>query len=174
LNTKEVSIIHSSMTFIPPAELLVPQSNQAPRLRGRMRMRQVECRNDIHTFTPGFLALYESLKPAEEHKTKQQQLVDSLTKSITKEWPNAQLHLYGSCANSFGSSHSDVDVCLQMDIGTGSTVEILLRLAEILQTDNFESVKVSLLCIILDFYNWIMQHSCSKSRLSVLHCIILP
>ncbi|GJM90060.1 hypothetical protein PR202_ga06302 [Eleusine coracana subsp. coracana] len=125
-----------------PIENLMPQSNnQAPRSRGRMRRRQVECRGDIDTFTPGLIALYESLKPSEEHKSKQQQLVDSLTKSVSKEWPNAQLHLYGSCANSFGTSHSDVDVCLQMEIGTGSTVEILLRLAEILRTDNFESVE---------------------------------
>lgn len=132
----------------------MPQSNnQAPRSRGRMRSRQVECRTDIDSFTSGFLALYESLKPSEEHKIKQQQLLDSLTKSISKEWPNAQLHLYGSCANSFGTSHSDVDVCLQMEIGTGSAVEILLRLAEILQADNFASVEVSLLCICSEFYN---------------------
>ncbi|TVU33612.1 hypothetical protein EJB05_25437, partial [Eragrostis curvula] len=126
----------------PIENLLMPQSNQAPRLRGRMRRRQVECRHDIDTFTPGFIELYESLKPSEEHKSKQQQLVDSLAKSVSKEWPNAQMHLYGSCANSFGTAHSDVDVCLEMEIGTGSAVEILLRLAEILRTeDKFESVE---------------------------------
>lgn len=106
-----------------------------------MRRRQVECRRDIDTFAPGFLALYESLKPSEEHKSKQQQIMDSLAKSISKEWPNARLHLYGSCANSFGTSYSDVDVCLQMEVGTESNVEILLKLAEMLRADNFESVE---------------------------------
>ncbi|KAL6848544.1 hypothetical protein ACP4OV_021838 [Aristida adscensionis] len=123
------------------SEDLMSQLNQAPSLRGRTQRRQVECRSDIDTFTADLLALYESLKPSEEHKSKQKQLVDSLAKSVRKEWPNAQLHLYGSCANSFGSSHSDVDVCLEMDVGTESAPEILLRLAEILRTDNFENVE---------------------------------
>ncbi|CAN6236947.1 unnamed protein product [Urochloa humidicola] len=123
-----------------PSEL-VSQSNQVPNLRGRMRRRQVECRPDIDTFTPGLLALYESLKPSEEHKSKQRQLVDSLTKSVSKEWPNAQLHLYGSSANSFGTSHSDVDVCLEMETGTESAVEVLLKLADVLRADNFNNVE---------------------------------
>ncbi|XP_062224265.1 UTP:RNA uridylyltransferase 1-like isoform X2 [Phragmites australis] len=124
-----------------PSEHLMSQSNQAPRFQSRMRRWQVECRHDIDNFTPGLLALYESLKPSEEHKSKQKQLVDSLAKSVSKEWPNAQLHLYGSCANSFGTSHSDVDVCLEMEIGTASTAEVLLTLAEILRNDNFENVE---------------------------------
>ncbi|CAO2033874.1 unnamed protein product [Urochloa humidicola] len=124
-----------------PRQQLVSQSNKVPNLRGRTRRWQVECRPDIDTFTPGLLALYESLKPSEEHKSKQQELVDSLTKSVSKEWPNAQLHLYGSCANSFGTSHSDVDVCLEMETGTESTVEVLLKLADVLRADNFDRVE---------------------------------
>ncbi|RCV05745.1 hypothetical protein SETIT_1G108100v2 [Setaria italica] len=123
------------------SEQLVSQSNQAPQLSGRMRRWQVECRPEIDTFTPGLLALYESLKPSEEHKSKQNQLVDSLTKSVSKEWPDAQLHLYGSCANSFGTSHSDVDVCLEMETGTESTAEALLKLADVLRSDNFDNVE---------------------------------
>lgn len=120
-----------------------------PRLRGRARGKQAECRHDIGTFTPGLLALYESLKPSEDHKSKQKQLVDSLAKSVSKEWPNAQLHLYGSCANSFGTSHSDVDVCLEMEIGTESVAEVLLKLADVLRTDGFENVEVK---AFLQFY----------------------
>ncbi|KAM0830967.1 hypothetical protein ACQ4PT_065865 [Festuca glaucescens] len=124
-----------------PNENLVSQSNPLQRLRVKMRGGWVECRHDINAFAPDLLSIYESLKPSEEHKSKQSQLIDSLTKSVSKEWPNAQLHLYGSCANSFGTSHSDVDVCLEIDIGTGSVVELLLRLAEILRTDNFDDVE---------------------------------
>ncbi|OEL21667.1 UTP:RNA uridylyltransferase 1 [Dichanthelium oligosanthes] len=126
---------------LPSEAQIVSQSNQVPQLRGRMRRWQVECRPDIDTFTPGLLALYESLKPSEEHKSNQQQLVDSLSKSVSKEWPNAQLHLYGSCANSFGTSHSDVDVCLEMETGSESIAEVLLKLADVLRTDNFDNVE---------------------------------
>ena len=132
-----------------------------------MRRSQVECRPDIDTFTPGLLALYESLKPSEEHKSKQQQLVDSLAKSVNKEWPNAQLHLYGSSANSFGTSHSDVDVCLEMEIGTASTVEVLVRLADVLRVDNFDNVEVSLCCVLL------LNYAAFSSNLLALLCTLL-
>ena len=133
-----------------------------------MRRSQVECRPDIDTFTPGLLALYESLKPSEEHKSKQQQqLVDSLAKSVNKEWPNAQLHLYGSSANSFGTSHSDVDVCLEMEIGTASTVEVLVRLADVLRADNFDNVEVSLCCVLL------LNYAAFSSNLLALLCTLL-
>jgi DNA polymerase sigma len=105
---------------------------------------QVECRPDIDAFTPGLLALYESLKPSGEHRSKQQHLVESLTMSVSKEWPHARLHLYGSCANSFGTSHSDVDVCLEMETGAESTAEVLLKLADVLRSDNFDNVEVIL------------------------------
>ncbi|CAD6252101.1 unnamed protein product [Miscanthus lutarioriparius] len=110
-------------------------------LQGRTRRPPAECRHDIDAFTPGLLALYESLKPSEEHMSKEKQLVDSLAKSVSKEWPNAQRHLYGSCANSFGTSHRDVDVCLEMEISTEDAVEVLLRLAHVLRTDGFENVE---------------------------------
>jgi DNA polymerase sigma len=103
----------------------------------------VERRHDIDAFTPGLLSLYESLNPSEEHKAKQRQLIESLTNSVSKEWPNAQLHLYGSCANSFGNSHSDVDVCLQIDTAAEENIaELLLALAETLRKDDFDNVEV--------------------------------
>ncbi|OQU84248.1 UTP:RNA uridylyltransferase 1 [Sorghum bicolor] len=123
-----------------PSEV-TPGPDQVPRLQGRMRRPEAECRHDIDTFTPGLLALYESLKPSEEHRSKQKQLVDSLAKSVSKEWPNAQMHLYGSCANSFGTSHSDVDVCLEMETGTQDAIEVLVKLADVLRTDGFENVE---------------------------------
>ncbi|KAJ1277617.1 hypothetical protein BS78_04G017100 [Paspalum vaginatum] len=124
-----------------PSEQLTSRSDQVPRFRGRMRRSEVECRQDIDSFAPGLLALFESLKPSEEHKSRQKQLVDSLAKSVGKEWPSARMHLYGSCANSFGTTHSDVDVCLEMEIGTESTVDVLLKLSDVLRADNFDNVE---------------------------------
>ena len=40
-------------------------------------------------------------------------------------------------------SHRDVDVCLEMEIGTEDAVEVLLRLAHVLRTDGFENVEVN-------------------------------
>jgi len=68
---------------------------------------------------------------------------EAIGRAHVQEWPNAQMHLYGSCANSFGTSHSDVDVCLEMEIGTEGAVEVLLRLADVLRTDGFENVEVN-------------------------------
>ncbi|GFY99593.1 nucleotidyltransferase family protein [Actinidia rufa] len=65
-----------------------------------LRYKQAKC---------SFLAIYESLIPPEEEKGNRKQLLTLLEKLVSKEWPEAQLFLYGSCANSFGVSKSDID-----------------------------------------------------------------
>lgn len=69
----------------------------------------------------------------------------SLKKLVKKEWPDADLHLYGSCANSFGVSNSDIDICLAIDDSETTKADILLRLADILQLNGFQNVQVFLL-----------------------------
>ncbi|XP_042511124.1 UTP:RNA uridylyltransferase 1 isoform X2 [Macadamia integrifolia] len=103
--------------------------------------KRVICRSDIDRLNAPFLAIYESLIPAEEEKAKQKQLMTLLEKLVNKEWPNAQLYLYGSCANSFGVSNSDIDVCLAIDDTDFNKSEILLKLADILQSDNLQNVQ---------------------------------
>jgi len=119
--------------------------------RVRIRRRELECRYDIDSMTPLFLAIYKSLIPADEEKGKQKQLLLTLRNLVNKEWPNAQLHLYGSCANSFGVSKSDIDICLAIDDSNLSKSEILLKLADILQSDNLQNVQVG-----------IIYHSCAR------------
>ncbi|KAJ4954243.1 hypothetical protein NE237_011026 [Protea cynaroides] len=106
----------------------------------RNKRREI-CRSDIDRLNAPFLAIYESLIPAEEEKAKQKQLLTSLEKLVNKEWPDAQLYLYGSCANSFGFSNSDIDVCLSIDDTDITKSEILLKLADILQSDNLQNVQ---------------------------------
>lgn len=65
-----------------------------------------------------------------------------LNKHVTREWPGARLFLYGSYANSFGFRKSDIDVCLAMGDGDIDKSEILLKLADILKSDNLENVQV--------------------------------
>ncbi|XP_059634044.1 UTP:RNA uridylyltransferase 1-like isoform X2 [Cornus florida] len=109
----------------------------------RMRnfKRQIECRADINRLNAPFLAIYESLIPAEEEKAKQKQLLTLLENLVSKEWPEAQLYLYGSCANSFGVSKCDIDVCLAIKDTDVDKSEILLTLADILQSNNLQNVQ---------------------------------
>ncbi|KAK8570459.1 hypothetical protein V6N13_003137 [Hibiscus sabdariffa] len=109
--------------------------------RVRMLKRQMMCRGDIHRLNAPLLAIYESLIPPEEERTKQKQLLALLEKLVCKEWPKAQLFLYGSCANSFGVSKSDIDVCLAFNEDINDKSEILLKLADILQSDNLQNVQ---------------------------------
>ena len=67
-----------------------------------------------------------------------------LDKHVKKEWPEAGLFLYGSCANSFGFRKSDIDVCLAMGDADIDKAEILLKLADILKSDHLENVQVNL------------------------------
>ncbi|XP_042384342.1 UTP:RNA uridylyltransferase 1-like [Zingiber officinale] len=108
--------------------------------RHGMKHRGIECRPDIETLSPGFVSVYESLLPSDVEKENQNLLLKSLTVIINKEWPNVKLHLYGSCANSFGFSNSDVDICLSID-ECESKHDMLLKLADILQSENYQDVE---------------------------------
>ncbi|KAL8195967.1 hypothetical protein R6Q57_024967 [Mikania cordata] len=109
--------------------------------RMRNHRSRTECRGDINRLNAHFLEIYQSLIPPEEEKEKQKQLMALLNKHVTNEWPGARLYLYGSCANSFGFSKSDIDVCLAMGDADVDRSEILLKLADILKSDNLENVQ---------------------------------
>ncbi|KAL8111388.1 hypothetical protein AgCh_019198 [Apium graveolens] len=109
--------------------------------RMRISKRHIKCRRDIHRMNMPFLEIYESLIPSEEEKAKQKQLMALLEKHVNKEWPDARLYLYGSCANSFGFKNSDIDVCLAIDDADVNKSEVLLKLADILQSDNLQNVQ---------------------------------
>ncbi|XP_010523705.1 PREDICTED: UTP:RNA uridylyltransferase 1 [Tarenaya hassleriana] len=109
--------------------------------RLRMLKRHMACRSDIHRLDAPFLAVYQSLNPAEDELEKQKQLMALLEKLVSKEWPQAKLYLYGSCANSFGFPKSDIDVCLAIEDADINKSEMLLKLADILQSENLENVQ---------------------------------
>ncbi|XLR54698.1 hypothetical protein HN51_023166 [Arachis hypogaea] len=109
--------------------------------RQRMYKRQMIRRRDIDNLNVPFLAIYESLIPPEEEKVKQRQLLALLEKLVNKEWPKAQLFIYGSCANSFGVSKSDIDICLAIEEANMEKSDILMKLADILQSDNLQNVQ---------------------------------
>lgn len=109
--------------------------------RERISRRHIKCRGDIDMLKVPLLAIYESLIPPKEEKEKQMQLLTSLEKLVVNEWPCARLCLFGSCANSFGVSNSDLDVCLVHRDADIDKAEILLKLADRLQSANFQNVQ---------------------------------
>uniref|UniRef100_A0A7N0SZT3 RNA uridylyltransferase n=1 Tax=Kalanchoe fedtschenkoi TaxID=63787 RepID=A0A7N0SZT3_KALFE len=109
--------------------------------RMRIYKRQLECRADIFRLDAPLIAIYESLIPTAEEKAKQKQLLTSLEKLVNREWPNTKLYIYGSCANSFGVSKSDIDICFALEGADNNKPEILLRLAEILESENLTNVQ---------------------------------
>ncbi|KAI4367937.1 hypothetical protein MLD38_016559 [Melastoma candidum] len=109
--------------------------------KARTYKRFMQCRLDIGWLCNPLLAIYESLIPTEEEKVKQKQLLALLEKLVNKEWPEARLYIYGSCGNSFGVRNSDIDVCLEIQSGDIDKSELLLKLADILQSDNLQDVK---------------------------------
>ncbi|PIN04401.1 RNA uridylyltransferase [Handroanthus impetiginosus] len=86
--------------------------------------------------------VFGSLVPADAEKIKQKQLLSRLEKLVTQEWPDARLDTYGSCNNSFVFSNSDIDVSLAMENKDVSKGQIVLKLADILKSKNFQNVKV--------------------------------
>ncbi|KAK4743526.1 hypothetical protein SAY87_001527 [Trapa incisa] len=112
-------------------------------LSQRMRnlRRTMMCRSDVNMLSGHFLFIYDSLRPPDEEKARQKQLLSLLERLVTKEWPEARLYLYGSCANSFGVCKSDIDVCLTIQDAEIDKSEFLLKLADILQADNLQNVQ---------------------------------
>ncbi|PPE00555.1 hypothetical protein GOBAR_DD02427 [Gossypium barbadense] len=100
-------------------------------------------RSDILRLNSPLLAIYESLIPPVEEKAKQKQLLALLEKLVCKEWPEAWLYLYGSCENSFEVSKSEIDICLAFNEDIHDKSEILLKLADILQSDNLQNVQAN-------------------------------
>jgi len=137
-----VNVIYSCSIYYQDARSSDSRGQQILSQRARTYKRLIVCRRDIDVYNVPFLAIYESLIPPEEEKLKQKQLVALLEKLVSKEWPAAKLYLYGSCANSFGVSKSDIDVCLAIEEADLDKAKIIMKLADILQSDNLQNVQV--------------------------------
>jgi len=58
--------------------------------------------------------LASTLQPAAADTARQTACFERVRAMVTKEWPDAQLLMYGSCANGFGGHSSDIDTCLAL------------------------------------------------------------
>jgi DNA polymerase sigma len=59
-------------------------------------------------------ALAATLQPAAADTARQKACFERVSAMVQKEWPDAQLLMYGSCANGFGGHSSDIDTCLAL------------------------------------------------------------
>lgn len=76
-------------------------------------------------------ALVTSLQPSEQHRAAQKAVFERVEALVRREWPDAQLLMYGSCANSFGGANSDVDTCLALRSAQGGRGESQQQLVEL-------------------------------------------
>ena len=59
-------------------------------------------------------ALVQTLQPSETDTSRQMECFSRLRALLLREWQDAELHMYGSCANGFGGPSSDIDTCLAL------------------------------------------------------------
>jgi DNA polymerase sigma len=69
---------------------------------------------DAATLSRDLNALAASLAPAPEDSARQASCFERVRAMVVAEWPDAQLLMYGSCANGFGGAVSDIDTCLAL------------------------------------------------------------
>jgi DNA polymerase sigma len=91
------------------------------------------------------LCCLQALIPSQEEKKKQRQFLAHLDSLVCSDWPGAKLFLYGSCANDFGVCNSDIDVCLAVDDENFTKAQLVVKMAEILRSDNMQNVQVGML-----------------------------
>jgi DNA polymerase sigma len=69
---------------------------------------------DAATLSRELAALAASLAPAPADSARQESCFQRVRAMVMAEWPDAQLLMYGSCANGFGGAVSDIDTCLAL------------------------------------------------------------
>jgi hypothetical protein len=77
--------------------------------------------------------LAASLQPAAADTARQQLCFERVRAMVQAEWPDAQLLMYGSCANGFGGAASDIDTCLALRWADGPDRKraVVQRIAEL-------------------------------------------
>ena len=81
--------------------------------------------------------LIGTLQPQELDVQRQRACFERVKALVTREWPQAQLLMYGSCANSFGGPSSDVDTCLALPWADRPERKraVVQRIAQLAQAD---------------------------------------
>ena len=86
--------------------------------------------------------LAASLQPAAEDTARQAACFERVRAMVTKEWPDCQLLMYGSCANGFGGRSSDIDTCLALKWADSAERKraVVQRIAELAEAGGYSNV----------------------------------
>ena len=71
--------------------------------------------------------LFRSLVPPEDDKIRRDELVSRVRALVRRQWPDAELHQYGSTANDLCLRHADVDLCLTVPRSVETPVETIVE-----------------------------------------------
>lgn len=82
--------------------------------RGRRPMTPAPLKADATALSHQLADLVRTLQPSDADTARQMACFERLRVMLQREWPDAQLHMYGSCANGFGGPSSDIDTCLAL------------------------------------------------------------
>ena len=73
-------------------------------------------RMDMGELNEALEELVESLRPLDEELDHQQRAFAKVTQLLKMRWPEAQVHQFGSTANSLSICYNnDIDVCLEIE-----------------------------------------------------------
>lgn len=87
-------------------------------------------------------SLVDSLLPTTAEVERRNEFFSRLEDMVSRKWPTAKLHLYGSCANSFGVRNSDIDVCLALEDENAVKADAIKKIADILEEESMDQVQV--------------------------------
>ncbi|GJP46348.1 hypothetical protein CLOM_g5647 [Closterium sp. NIES-68] len=120
------------------------QPNQQQQQVGQFRPhahRAPSLRVDLARLNAHLLTLFRSLEPTAEEAQRREALMRLLGRVTAVAYPQAQLYLYGSCANSFGVRNCDVDICLALEGPDVSRVEVITNMANALRAEGMRNVQ---------------------------------
>lgn len=75
----------------------------------------------------GLHGVVDQLRPSQEEQERQKEAFQQVRSTLLREWPEAQVHLFGSTANCLSiCNNNDIDVCLELPEGVPDQVGFAL------------------------------------------------
>ena len=108
----------------------------------KFNRREFLSRADSEKCTRQFLSIFQTLIPPVDEEIRRKKLLSTLKELVSGIWPDAQLYLFGSCANAFGVCNSDIDICLSIESEDSNKAKVVRKLADILEENDMQNVQV--------------------------------
>ena len=81
---------------------------------------------DMEQLSEELHGMVDQLRPSREEQERQKQAFQQVQSTLQQEWPDAQVHLFGSTANCLSiCNNNDIDVCLELPDSTKDQVGVV-------------------------------------------------